>query len=65
MEFKREMVAIECANCRARYRAVLADSAPSWDQKCVECDTPFGTVRGKYVRCLFAPSDLSRPRRWK
>jgi hypothetical protein len=56
MEFKRKMVAIECPNCRAQYRAVLADRAPGWDQKCLECDTP---VRGQHVYYLFAPSDLS------
>ena len=58
MALMETMIPIECANCRAKYRAVLADRAPRWNLNCPECDTPFGTIQGKYVRCLFAPSRL-------
>jgi hypothetical protein len=52
MAFTKMMVPIECANCRAQYRAVLANREPRWDQNCLECDSPFGSLHGKYVRRL-------------
>ena len=54
---KDRAVPLECAECRARYIAVLADDPPDWKPHCIECDAPFGPVRGRAVYCLFALID--------
>jgi hypothetical protein len=52
---KLEKVAIECPNCGTWYCAVLSNRAPRWKQSCLECDAPFGMVRGQHVYALFPP----------
>jgi hypothetical protein len=56
---KHRVVPVECANpdCRARYVAVLTDDPPDWLPHCIECNTPFGTARGRAVYSLFAEID--------
>jgi len=54
---KDRAVPLECTECRARYIAVLADDPPDWKPHCIECDAPFGPVRGRAVYCLFALID--------
>ena len=54
---KDRAVQLECAECRARYFAVLDDDPPDWKPHCIECDTPFGPVLGRAVYCLFAAND--------
>ena len=54
---KDRAVPLECTECRARYIAVLSDDPPDWKPHCIECDTPFGPVRGRAVYSLFAVSD--------
>ena len=54
---KDRAVPLECAECRARYIAVLADDPPDWKPHCIECDTPFGPVLGRAVYSLFAVID--------
>jgi hypothetical protein len=54
---KDRAVALECTKCRARYIAVLDDDPPDWKPHCIECDTPFGPVRGRAVYSLFAEID--------
>ena len=54
---KDRAIPLECTECRARYIAVLADDPPDWKPHCIECDTPFGPVRGRAVYSLFAVFD--------
>jgi hypothetical protein len=54
---KHRVIPLECTECRARYIAVLADDPPDWKPHCIECDTPFGPVRGRAVYSLFAEID--------
>jgi hypothetical protein len=51
---KDRAVPLECTECHARYIAVLADDPPDWKPHCIECETPFGPVRGRAVYSLFA-----------
>jgi hypothetical protein len=54
---KDRTVPLECAECGARYIAVLVDDPPDWKPHCIECGTPFGPVRGRAVYCLYAAFD--------
>ena len=54
---RKDRAVIESTECGARYIAVLDDDPPDWKPHCIECDTPFGPVRGRAVYSLFAEID--------